>query len=114
SPTAAGMSSTAEMPVAAGSDGPGSNTTSSGAGGVTTASTGAFTSEQDQLATLIRDGNLTAVLVTFFGIGLLLSLTPCVLPMIPILSGIIVGQGATVTAKRGFSLAFTYVQGMAL
>src|SRR6202011_6060909 len=78
------------------------------------AGTGAFVSEQDQLATLIRDGNLAAVLVTFFGIGLLLSLTPCVLPMIPILSGIIVGQGEKVTAGRGFSLAFTNVQGMAL
>jgi len=44
----------------------------------------------------------------------LLSFTPCVLPMIPILSGIIVGQGEKVTARRGFSLAFTYVQGMAL
>jgi thiol:disulfide interchange protein DsbD len=63
---------------------------------------------------LIRDGNLFAVLATFFGIGILLSLTPCVLPMIPILSGIIVGQGEKVTPARGFSLAFTYVQGMAL
>jgi thiol:disulfide interchange protein DsbD len=78
------------------------------------AAAGAFISEQDQLATLIRDGNLALVLGTFFGIGLLLSLTPCVLPMIPILSGIIVGQGEKVTAGRGFSLAFTYVQGMAL
>jgi thioredoxin:protein disulfide reductase len=78
------------------------------------ATIGAFISEQDQLASLIRDGNLAAVLATFFGIGLLLSLTPCVLPMIPILSGIIVGQGEKVTAGRGFSLAFTYVQGMAL
>jgi thiol:disulfide interchange protein DsbD len=43
-----------------------------------------------------------------------LSLTPCVLPMIPILTGIIVGQGANVTRTRSFSLAFTYVQGMAL
>jgi thiol:disulfide interchange protein DsbD len=84
------------------------------AAGATAASTGAFVSEQDQLATLIRDGNIVAVLATFFGIGLLLSLTPCVLPMIPILSGIIVGQGEKVTAGRGFSLAFTYVQGMAL
>jgi thiol:disulfide interchange protein DsbD len=81
---------------------------------VATANVGAFMSEQDQLAILIRDGNLAAVLATFFGIGLLLSLTPCVLPMIPILSGIIVGQGEKVTATRGFSLAFTYVQGMAL
>ncbi|MBL8268672.1 protein-disulfide reductase DsbD [Steroidobacter sp.] len=70
--------------------------------------------EQDKLATLIRDGNLFAVLATFFGLGVLLSFTPCVLPMIPILSGIIVGQGGTVTPARGFSLAFTYVQGMAL
>ena len=70
--------------------------------------------EQDRLAVLIRDGNLFAVLATFFGIGMLLSLTPCVLPMIPILSGIIVGQGDKVTPARGFSLAFTYVQGMAL
>jgi thiol:disulfide interchange protein DsbD len=70
--------------------------------------------EQDRLASLIRDGNVLAVLATFFGLGVLLSLTPCVLPMIPILSGIIVGQGSHVTPLRGFSLAFTYVQGMAL
>jgi thioredoxin:protein disulfide reductase len=70
--------------------------------------------EQDQLASLIREGNLFAVLATFFGLGVLLSFTPCVLPMIPILSGIIVGQGDKVTPLRGFSLAFTYVQGMAL
>jgi thiol:disulfide interchange protein DsbD len=75
---------------------------------------GGMVSEQDRLANLIRSGNLMAVLATFFGIGALLSCTPCVLPMIPILSGIIVGQGEKVTASRGFSLAFTYVQGMAL
>jgi thiol:disulfide interchange protein DsbD len=79
-----------------------------------TSATGAFVSEQDKLAALIRDGNLAAVLGTFFGIGLLLSLTPCVLPMIPILSGIIVGQGDKVTPARGFSLAFIYTQGMAV
>jgi thiol:disulfide interchange protein DsbD len=76
--------------------------------------TGARVAEQDRLAALIRDGNLALVLATFFGIGVLLSFTPCVLPMIPILSGIIVGQGEKVTPLRGFSLAFTYVQGMAL
>ncbi|MEJ0037372.1 MAG: protein-disulfide reductase DsbD [Gammaproteobacteria bacterium] len=84
------------------------------AGTGASSTTGAFVSEQDKLAILIRDGNLLAVLATFFGIGVLLSFTPCVLPMIPILSGIIVGQGEKVTAGRGFSLAFTYVQGMAL
>lgn len=76
--------------------------------------TAAPVAEQDKLAALIRDGNLLAVLGTFFGLGLLLAFTPCVLPMIPILSGIIVGQGDKVTPWRGFSLAFTYVQGMAL
>ncbi|MFC4309501.1 protein-disulfide reductase DsbD [Steroidobacter flavus] len=79
-----------------------------------TSSSKAPVAEQDKLASLIRDGNLLAVLATFFGLGVLLSFTPCVLPMIPILSGIIVGQGGTVTPARGFSLAFTYVQGMAL
>lgn len=77
-------------------------------------STGTLVAEQDKLAVLIRDGNLAVVLATFFGLGILLSLTPCVLPMVPILSGIIVGQGEKVTPARGFSLAFTYVQGMAL
>ncbi len=71
-------------------------------------------SEQDRLASLVRDGSLALMLVTFFGLGILLSLTPCVLPMIPILSGIIAGQGTHITPARSFSLAFTYVQGMAL
>jgi thioredoxin:protein disulfide reductase len=70
--------------------------------------------EQDRLATALQGDNLAYALLTFFGAGLLLSLTPCVLPMIPILSGIIVGQGVNVTRGRSFSLAFTYVQGMAL
>jgi thioredoxin:protein disulfide reductase len=71
-------------------------------------------SEQDRLATALQDGNLAYALLLFFGAGVLLSLTPCVLPMIPILSGIIVGQGETITRGKSFSLAFTYVQGMAL
>jgi len=70
--------------------------------------------EQDSLAAVVRSGNIFVLLAYFFGAGLLLALTPCVLPMIPILSGIIVGQGDKITAVRGFSLAFTYVQGMAL
>jgi thioredoxin:protein disulfide reductase len=114
SPPSSAFSSAA----AAGSSADGNATAASPAGsagaGSTAAGSGGFVSEQDQLAALIRDGNLAAVLATFFGIGLLLSLTPCVLPMIPILSGIIVGQGGKVTVGHGFSLAFTYVQGMAL
>ena len=88
--------------------------TNATAGSATDAGAVGYVSEQDRLARLLRDGNLAAVLATFFGIGLLLAFTPCVLPMIPILSGIIVGQGSKVTPMRGFSLALTYVQGMAL
>jgi thiol:disulfide interchange protein DsbD len=73
-------------------------------------------SEQDALARKIRDGNLLAVLATFFGAGLLLAFTPCVLPMVPILSGIIVGAGRDRPVSRGraFSLSLAYVMGMAL
>jgi thiol:disulfide interchange protein DsbD len=70
--------------------------------------------EQDRLAAALQGDNLGYALLLFFGAGLLLSLTPCVLPMIPILSGIIVGQGANVTRTRSFALALTYSQGMAL
>jgi thiol:disulfide interchange protein DsbD len=80
------------------------------------ASTGAapMVAEQDKLAAALQGDNLLYALLTFFVAGLILSLTPCVLPMIPILTGIIVGQGENVTRTRSFSLAFTYVQGMAL
>jgi thiol:disulfide interchange protein DsbD len=87
------------------------------AGGSASASgadSGGFVSEQDRLAGLIRDGSLPLVLATFFGLGLLLAFTPCVLPMVPILSGIIAGQGANVTTSRAFTLSLTYVMGMAV
>jgi thiol:disulfide interchange protein DsbD len=51
---------------------------------------------------------------SFFGFGLLLSLTPCVFPMIPILSGIIVGRGHEVTQRHAFTLSAVYVLGMAV
>jgi len=71
-------------------------------------------SEQDRLARLIVDGSLLAVLATFYGLGLLLAFTPCVLPMVPILSGMIAGHGRETTAMRGFTLSLAYVMGMAL
>ncbi|HTY49418.1 MAG TPA: protein-disulfide reductase DsbD [Steroidobacteraceae bacterium] len=83
-------------------------TGSSGAGGST------FLSEQDRLAGLVAGGNLALVLSTFFGLGLLLAFTPCVLPMVPILSGIIAGHGPGVTTRRAFTLSATYVLGMAV
>ena len=95
-------SATASTPPVAGIE--------SGAG----ATGGGFVSEQDRLASLIKDGSLSLVLATFFGLGLLLAFTPCVLPMVPILSGIIAGQGSNVTTARAFSLSLTYVLGMAV
>ena len=75
---------------------------------------GSTVAEQDRLASLIAGGNLALVLATFFGFGLLLAFTPCVLPMIPILSGIIAGQGTQATPMRSFMLSLVYVLGMAV
>lgn len=71
-------------------------------------------SVQDRLARTIREGRLGIVVGIFFIAGLGLALTPCVLPMIPILSGIIAGEGENVTPGRGFFLSLIYVLGMAL
>ena len=71
-------------------------------------------SEQARLAQIITGSGLGLVIATFFGLGLLLTFTPCVLPMVPIVSGIIAGEGDNVSAARGFSLALSYVMGMAL
>ncbi len=70
--------------------------------------------EQDRLSALILDGNMLWVMLSFAGLGLLLAFTPCVLPMVPILSGIIAGEGEDVTTTRAFALSLTYVLGMAL
>ena len=70
-------------------------------------------SEQDRLAQSLAGGNTPLTILTFFGLGLLLAFTPCVFPMIPILSSIIVGQGAALTTRRAFSLSLVYVLAMA-
>ncbi len=72
------------------------------------------TSEAGQIQALLKGGNYWLVIGTFFLLGLGLSLTPCVFPMIPILSGIIVGQGKDITKMRGFLLSAAYVLGMAI
>jgi len=62
----------------------------------------------------LKSGRFWTVIAVFFAAGLLLSLTPCVLPMLPILSSIIVGSGESVTRARGLLLAASYSLGMAL
>jgi len=73
--------------------------------------------ESGRIAQLLKNSELWLVVLSFFGFGLLLSLTPCVFPMLPILSGIIVGAGRDghgVSHGRGFALSLSYVIGMAV
>ena len=68
----------------------------------------------DAVTRALASGQWWVVISAFFVAGVLLSLTPCVLPMVPILSSIILGQQAPVGRGRGFLLALSYSQGMAL
>jgi len=71
-------------------------------------------SEQARLAQIITGSSIWAAAGLFFLAGLGLAFTPCVLPMVPILSGIIAGEGDNVSPMRGFTLALSYVMGMAI
>jgi thiol:disulfide interchange protein DsbD len=79
-----------------------------------TAATPAVDNDNTRIAQLFKDGSFWLIIASFFGFGLLLSLTPCVFPMIPILSGIIVGRGHKITHMHGFILSLAYVLGMAV
>ncbi|MCP8687453.1 protein-disulfide reductase DsbD [Marinobacterium sedimentorum] len=70
-------------------------------------------SEQDRFADLLRNASLTVTLGAFFLAGLALAFTPCVFPMIPIISSIIAGHGARMTTGRAFSLSLVYVLAVA-
>lgn len=81
---------------------------------VVTAASSSSPPTQFRFEALARSGSLLAMIGWFYLAGLALAFTPCVLPTIPILSGIIVGQGRKVTAARGFVLSLAYVLGMAV
>jgi len=66
------------------------------------------------IAAMFESGSRWLVLASFFGFGLLLAFTPCVLPMVPILSGIIVGEGRDMNKLRALILSLAYVAGMSL
>ena len=70
--------------------------------------------ESGDIARLLSGASVPIILLSFFGFGLLLAFTPCTFPMIPILSGIIVGQGNKVSHTRAFVLSLAYVLGMAV
>jgi thiol:disulfide interchange protein DsbD len=100
SPAAQGAAApAAAAPVAAGSPAAGSP---------------AAPSELSGIATLLQGGRLLAIVPAFVLLGLGLAFTPCVLPMVPILSSIIVGEGGKVHRARGFILSLAYSLGMAI
>ena len=70
-------------------------------------------SDVDRLSALLADSGLAVVAATFFGFGLLLALTPCVFPMVPIVSGLVVGERGQGGAARGLLLSGVYVVAMA-
>lgn len=80
----------------------------------TTTTSGEPVTEQDSIAESLKSGNTLLTLLAFFGFGLLLSFTPCVFPMIPILSGIIIGQGESITTRKAFTLSVVYVLAMSV
>lgn len=83
--------------------------------GATAAAPPAVTqSEGSKIERLLQQGSFWLVISFFFGAGLLLAFTPCIFPMIPILSGIIVGRGAHITKMHAFMLSLAYVLGMAV
>ena len=84
------------------------------AGADTVPGAGGEQSAADRIASELGHRSLAVTLLSFLVLGLLLAFTPCVLPMVPILSGIIVGQQQPVSASRGFLLSSVYVVAMAL
>jgi thiol:disulfide interchange protein DsbD len=74
----------------------------------------AIETESLKIERMFESGDFWMILTGFFGIGLLLSFTPCVFPMFPILSGIIANRGEHITRGRGFILSLAYVMGMAI
>jgi len=71
-------------------------------------------SEQDQFTAFLQDKSLLVIIGLFFLAGVGLTFTPCVFPMIPILSSIIAGQGESITTSRAFVLSLVYVLAMAV
>jgi len=71
-------------------------------------------SEQDSIVNMLKSGNVLLTLVTFFGFGLLIAFTPCMLPVIPILSAVIISKKEHISTKEGFLLSLIYVVSMSV
>ncbi|QLZ67936.1 protein-disulfide reductase DsbD [Legionella sp. PC1000] len=71
-------------------------------------------SQNDSVTKIFLSHNWFLILLTFYGFGLLLSFTPCILPMVPVLSGIIIGHGKEITTSKAFFLSLSYVLSMSI
>ncbi|WP_115712287.1 protein-disulfide reductase DsbD [Legionella sainthelensi] len=70
--------------------------------------------QNDSISNVFLSHNWFFILITFYGFGLLLSFTPCILPMVPVLSGIIVGHGKELSTRKAFFLSLSYVLSMSV
>jgi thiol:disulfide interchange protein DsbD len=73
-----------------------------------------FVPEQEKVSNFLSDKSILEIVLYMILLGIGLAFTPCVLPMVPILSSIIVGQGKDITTRRSFMLSLTYTQSMAI
>ncbi|WP_344765218.1 protein-disulfide reductase DsbD [Actimicrobium antarcticum] len=96
------------------SSGASSSTGPNGPPSVTPSVATSSSTESGRIESALKSGRLILILPLFFLLGLGLSFTPCVLPMVPILSSIIIGEGVRVSRGRGFLLSATYAFGMAV
>ena len=69
---------------------------------------------RDRIAASLKTGSVWLIALSFLGFGILLAFTPCIFPMLPILSGIVVGQGSNLNTRRAFWLSLSYVLASAL
>ncbi|MGA8008538.1 MAG: protein-disulfide reductase DsbD [Thiomonas sp.] len=111
---ASGARAAASSPAAAAPSATAPASASAEAVSASAASTVPQGGDSSRIGAALASGNLLSILPMFLVFGLLLAFTPCVLPMIPILSSIIVGQGDKVSRGRGFALAVAYSLGMAI
>lgn len=119
SPPAAGASAVTTDETSAPSPASGSGRAGEAPAGAAAGPGGASSPQAEQaddsrLVAALLGPNRWWALLSFFGFGLLLAFTPCVLPMIPILSGLIAGHGPGLGARRAFALSLVYVLASAL
>jgi thiol:disulfide interchange protein DsbD len=116
-PPAANQSVAGAQPTAAAGSAPAAEAAPAAAAPASTSTvtnTAAAPSELSGIAALLQGGRLLAIVPAFILLGLGLAFTPCVLPMVPILSSIIVGEGRQIGRSRGFVLSLSYSLGMAI